>query len=299
MTSCSRWIAVCVDMFDHDILAKGPFDRRSAWLWLIANAAWKDRRVNHKGKPLELKRGQVLAGRAHLADVWGWGEKQVRNFLDLLQSENMIEKGQSDGHYANVITVCNYDVYQNAGGSENQSKGQSGASAGPERGQTYTSDTNTTREENNNQQHLEPARASAVVGAIDFAALNAKLARAGGAAMRSTAVSIHDPSPIVGCLQAGADLDLDVIPTIERIAGAKPAGSISGWSYFAGAIAKAAAARKAGSDGVAKRSRKISFAEESRQAEEFWAAHRPEGAETNKNVRLHGETSRKDAADAN
>jgi len=155
-------------------------------------------------------------------------------------------------------------------------------------------------EEEKKQQPLEQEapRASAVVGEIDFAALNAKLARAGGVAMRSTAISIHDPSPIVGCLQAGADLDLDVIPTIERIAGAKPAGSISGWNYFAGAIAKAAAARKSGSDGVAKRSRKISFAEESRQAEEFWAAHRQEGAETNKNVLLHGETPWKDVAHA-
>jgi hypothetical protein len=144
--SCSRWIAVCADVFIHAALSHGPFDRRSAWLWLIANAAWKSKRVNHKGKPLQLERGQVLAGRRHLAETWGWSEKQVRIFLDLLKSEKMIEGGQSNGHYANIITICNYDRYQTATDRANQSEGQSRASAGPEQGQTFTTSTTSTKE---------------------------------------------------------------------------------------------------------------------------------------------------------
>lgn len=142
----SRWIAVCVDTFDHELFEGEVFSRRDAWLWLIANAAWKDRRVNHKGKMIDLKRGQALAGRAFLAETWGWGEKQVRNFLEQLSAENMIEKGQSSGHWANVVTVCNYDAYQNSNAESSQSRGQSGASEGPERGQTLTKNTITERE---------------------------------------------------------------------------------------------------------------------------------------------------------
>lgn len=148
---CSRWIAACVDVFDHALLDKGPYDRRSAWLWMIANATWQDRRINHKGKPIELKRGQLLAGRAFLADKWGWTEKQVRLFLDQLASETMIEKGQSDGHYANVVSICNYDAYQTPQERrqpvEGPVKGQSRASEGPVKGQTLTSATNTTNSE--------------------------------------------------------------------------------------------------------------------------------------------------------
>lgn len=143
---CSRWIAVCVDTFDHEMFSGEPFSRRDAWLWLIANAAWKDRRVNHKGKMIEMKRGQVLAGRSFLAETWGWSEKQVRNFLGQCMAESMIEKGQSNGHWANVVTICNYDAYQNSSESEGQSKGQSGASAPPEKGQTLTKNTITERE---------------------------------------------------------------------------------------------------------------------------------------------------------
>jgi hypothetical protein len=156
--TCSRWIAVCADVFEHEVLSHGPFDRRSAWLWLIANAAWKSKRVNHKGKPLQLERGQVLAGRRHLAETWGWGEKQVRNFVEMLRDQKMIEGGQSNGHFANVITICNYDRYQTATERANQSKGQSGASAGPERGQTFTKGTTVEgREESPNGQSVNYA----------------------------------------------------------------------------------------------------------------------------------------------
>lgn len=133
---CSAWIRTCVDVFDHEILDVGPYDRRSAWLWMVAHANWKDKRVNHKGRPLEIKRGQLLAGRAFLAETWGWSEKQVRLFMDLLSADGMIKKGQSNGHFANVVTICNYDVYQTVPNAaepvEGPEQGQSGASAGPD-----------------------------------------------------------------------------------------------------------------------------------------------------------------------
>ncbi len=109
----SRWIRTTVDMLDHEALNVGPYDRRSAWLWLLTHAAWKDKRVNHKGRPLELKRGQVIIGRAFLAEAWGWSEQNVRTFLALLVDQNMITvSNQSSGHFANVATICNYDKYQ-------------------------------------------------------------------------------------------------------------------------------------------------------------------------------------------
>lgn len=108
-----RYIAAAVDLFHHPVFKGEPFDRRSAWLWLIAQAAWKDHKSFHKGKPLVLKRGQVIIGRAHLAKEWGWSEQSVRTFLANLCSLEMITiSNQSDGHYANVATICNYDKYQ-------------------------------------------------------------------------------------------------------------------------------------------------------------------------------------------
>jgi hypothetical protein len=142
--SKARWVRVSVELLNHTALDHGPFDRRSAWLWLITNAAVRDKMVNHKGQPFALKRGQVLAGRAYLATAWNWSEKQVRVFLELLASENMVEKGQSNGHFANVLTISNYAKYQDVPQEKDQKKGQSGASAGPVQGQTSTLDTSYT-----------------------------------------------------------------------------------------------------------------------------------------------------------
>jgi hypothetical protein len=143
MTSsvCTRWISICVDSFDHAVLDGGPFCRRSAWHWMIAQASWTDRTVNHKGRPLQLRRGQLVAGREFLAQRWGWTAKMVRLFLDQLVSEGMLKKGQSEGHYANVFSVVNYDTYQHGKRDEVCGEGQNRASAGPEEGQTYTRNT--------------------------------------------------------------------------------------------------------------------------------------------------------------
>lgn len=293
--STDRWIAVNVGVFEHDVLARGPFDRRSAWLWMIANAAWKAKRVNHKCRPIELQRGQLLAGRAYLAETWQWTEKQVRIFLDLLKASGMValgtDGGQSRGHFANVITICNYEVYQTAPEVAGQSKVQSGASAGEEKGQTFT--TSTTTRDNNYPQQQDAAREAVAGAKYDFARINVAVAKAAGRAMRTTSASVHDISPIIGCLDAGADLDLDVLPTIERVAAGKPAGSLSGWGYFAKPIAEACAKRKAAATTVATQPKKLGFVEYwDRQAAVM--AREMEGieieeAETNKLVRLMGD----------
>lgn len=143
----ARWVRTSVEMLEHPVLDRGPFDRRSAWLWLIANAAWKQRRINHKGSPLTLERGQVLIGRAYLAEKWGWSEQMVRTFTSQLVAEGMLEINQSAGHFANVATICNYDKYQTAQPELNQSSNQCPTSVQPEPNQTLTKNTNITTSE--------------------------------------------------------------------------------------------------------------------------------------------------------
>lgn len=156
---CSRWIATCVDMFDHPLVgmavpppkAADPSKHAQApaiaWLDMIASAAWQERRIPHKGAVINLKRGQLLAGRSYWATRWNWGEKSVRSFFTRLEEHGMIEfSGQSNGHYANTVSVCKYDKYQSKQEAEKPEVGpvvgQSPASGGPVVGQTLTKDTN-------------------------------------------------------------------------------------------------------------------------------------------------------------
>ncbi|CAA2139537.1 hypothetical protein [Hyphomicrobium sp. ghe19] len=140
----TRWIRTSVEMFEHPSLNFGPYDRRSAWMWLIANAAWKAREINHKGARLVLERGQVLIGRKFLAEKWGWTEQKVRTFVLRLCEDGMLEINQSNGHFANIATICNYEKYQTAQPERGQSNNQSLTSQQPEPNQTLTSNTNTT-----------------------------------------------------------------------------------------------------------------------------------------------------------
>lgn len=164
--SKARWIRTSVEMLDHPVFDGAEYCPRSAWLWLIANAAWKQRRFKpaKSNVVLTLERGQVPVGREYLAKIWGWSEKKVRNFLALLQSENMIEMGQSKGRYANIATICNYEKYQSKYDEKGQLEGQLedglGAGSGPVEGHTLTKNTNTTKITNNSfsaRERVTPA----------------------------------------------------------------------------------------------------------------------------------------------
>jgi hypothetical protein len=148
--TCTRWISVCVDLLDHPSF-QGPYDRRSAWLWLIANAAWKDHRSRTRGGMIDIKRGEVVASSERLAEIWGWSRKKVRTFLGELTAEGMIAKGPAKNQYVTIISICNYDKYQSVAAkeateraSEGPAKGQRRASEGPH----STKDTKDTSKDN-------------------------------------------------------------------------------------------------------------------------------------------------------
>jgi hypothetical protein len=130
--SGGSWVCVDRAVFEHEMFEGDEFSRRDAWLWLCANASWRDRAVTVNGDRIKIKRGQLVASRSFLAAAWSWSEKRVRNYLDELIAEGMIEKGQSKGRFANTITICNYEKFQSRIHGEGQQKGQSRASLGPE-----------------------------------------------------------------------------------------------------------------------------------------------------------------------
>jgi hypothetical protein len=105
--------AVDRGFFGHDCFADEPFTEREAWLWLISEAAWKDRTRRVGNFVVELDRGQLAASLRYLAGMWGWHESKVNRFLTKLRSWTMIEADAKQG--INIITICNYDKYQRVG----------------------------------------------------------------------------------------------------------------------------------------------------------------------------------------
>ncbi|GLQ39759.1 hypothetical protein GCM10007908_33790 [Rhizobium albus] len=102
--------AVARNIFEHPLFEDEAFTQREAWIWLIREAAWKDRRVRVGRKVCDLKRGQLATSMRFMADRWKWSEARVRRFINRLKNDAMVEV-VSDA-LATQITICKYDIYQ-------------------------------------------------------------------------------------------------------------------------------------------------------------------------------------------
>lgn len=106
------FIAIDRGVFDHPAFAPEPFSEREAWMWLIAEAAWKPRRARVGRASFEVARGQVIHSTRFMATRWKWSEARVRRFLARLKNDALIDALAT--HQATLITICKYDEYQKA-----------------------------------------------------------------------------------------------------------------------------------------------------------------------------------------
>lgn len=154
------WIKKHRSVRDHWLVGHGhqvkPADpsrrlclsKGEAWEDLIMECKYEDGTVNNGGRKMQLRRGELLGAISWLAHRWNWTPKTVRTFLIQLESDGMIslirpasEKGVQKGRQSNVISVCNYDKYQNVyveeGQPEGQAKGDQRATRGQPKGDIY------------------------------------------------------------------------------------------------------------------------------------------------------------------
>jgi len=122
--------------------------------WMIARAAWKPVKVRYKDRSLQLERGQLAVSVRDIATAFDRDKGWVERLMTRLRSATMIETRSETG--VNIITVCNYDVYQpNGGGVETprETDGETEARQGQ--------DTEQRREEVKKEEEEEVTRAHA------------------------------------------------------------------------------------------------------------------------------------------
>jgi len=84
---------------------KRLFSRVEAWIYLMLNANGKE--IIFDGKPILIKRGQLLTSQRQLAARWGWGKTKTRDFLKICQNHYHSIKVSSD-RKKSIITILNY-----------------------------------------------------------------------------------------------------------------------------------------------------------------------------------------------
>lgn len=90
--------------------SKEPYDRRSAWMYLLLTANHSDKKIMFNGEFITVKRGQILTSIRTLAEKWKWSYDKTLRFLRTIESDGMIEK-ESD-NFRTLITIVNYEVFQ-------------------------------------------------------------------------------------------------------------------------------------------------------------------------------------------
>ena len=199
------WYRMHRGWMDNPMFGTEPFDRRSAFVWLIENAAFEDGRIWVSGKRVDLQRGQLCVSIRFMARAWNWDEKKVRRFLDRGKKEEIFAADTAAGQ--TLITIYNYNKYQSSrdgaaadtAAETPQERRGDAAKYKNERNKEYTSPTINT----------ETARES--VSPISTDNANAVLRAAGWE---------REPSDFGKTLQAwladGIDVDDSILPAVRK-----------------------------------------------------------------------------------
>lgn len=143
----SGWICSYRKIWDHPLFT-GNAQRVGAWHWMMHRAVISETRFMADGQVITLQRGQFCASQQQICDATGMTRKQVRAFLDALEAESavVLKRANDRAKGRTIVTICNYNEYQNNLESEGPRKGQARAKQGPTKEQ----------ENNYNKKQEEP-----------------------------------------------------------------------------------------------------------------------------------------------
>ena len=112
------WVKLHRNIQDHWLWnsEQEPFDMRSAWSDLIMMMNFEDRKFKMGQELVFVERGQRITSERKLSELWNWSRTKVRNFLEILEKDGMIEVKKTSKR--TVIKICNFDLYQSKGREE-------------------------------------------------------------------------------------------------------------------------------------------------------------------------------------
>ena len=98
-------------IWDHPFWQeKRKFSRAEAWIDLIMMANGMDKEVMFDGRPMLIKRGQLLTSQRKLAARWRWSKTKTADFLKISSKHDHSIEIISD-RKKSMITILNYECY--------------------------------------------------------------------------------------------------------------------------------------------------------------------------------------------
>ncbi|HDI0928114.1 TPA: DnaD domain-containing protein [Staphylococcus aureus] len=109
------WISIDRSIQNHWLFKeKRTFSKFEAWIYLLMEANHSKAKVPIGNQIVTVERGQRLTSILTLSDFFNWSRFKVKTFLDLLESDGMLEVKTTSKY--TLITIVNYDFYQSEQG---------------------------------------------------------------------------------------------------------------------------------------------------------------------------------------
>ncbi|PAI98102.1 DNA replication protein DnaD [Staphylococcus aureus] len=109
------WISIDRSIQNHWLFKeKRTFSKFEAWIYLLMEANHSKAKVPIGNQIVTVERGQRLTSILTLSDLFNWSRFKVKTFLDLLESDGMLEVKTTSKY--TLVTIVNYDFYQSEQG---------------------------------------------------------------------------------------------------------------------------------------------------------------------------------------
>ncbi|HCV7094681.1 TPA: DnaD domain-containing protein [Staphylococcus aureus] len=109
------WISIDRSIQNHWLFKeKRTFSKFEAWIYLLMEANHSKAKVPIGNQIVTVERGQRLTSILTLSDLFNWSRFKVKTFLDLLESDGMLEVKTTSKY--TLITIVNYGFYQSEQG---------------------------------------------------------------------------------------------------------------------------------------------------------------------------------------
>ncbi|MBN2571312.1 MAG: hypothetical protein JXA68_04230 [Ignavibacteriales bacterium] len=141
------WISLHRKLQDNPLWFCESFTKGQAWVDLLLIANYDENYFYKRGVKINIKRGQVGWSELALSERWKWSRSKVRKFLKDLEKEHQITQQKSN--VTQILTIVNYDLYQN---KEQQNVQQKDTKKTPKR---HQKDTNNKDNKDNKDNNIE------------------------------------------------------------------------------------------------------------------------------------------------
>lgn len=107
-------------IFDHWTWRDKPFSKGQAWIDLIMMVNFAEGKDIVDGNTVIINRGETLTSYEKLSARWGWSRKKTTNFINSLKRDDMLLTKRAGR--GTVLTIVNYDDFQDRGTDTEQEK---------------------------------------------------------------------------------------------------------------------------------------------------------------------------------